>query len=124
MGQVTLRVGGFSHPVSCEDGQESHLVALGAEVDRRIASIRQMGGGQFPEARLMLLAALLLADELHDIKTGKLPLPGVSPPSLPAAAEDAQLAERIATLAEKVEAIARALAAAAAPGGAEGRAGG
>jgi|YNPMSStandDraft_1061717.scaffolds.fasta_scaffold17012_4 cell division protein ZapA len=123
MGQVTLRVGGFSHPVSCEDGQESHLVALGAEVDRRIASIRQMGGGQFPEARLMLLAALLLADELHDIKTGKLPLPGVSPPP-PAAAEDAQLAERIATLAEKVEAIARALAAAAAPGGAEGRAGG
>lgn len=122
MGQVTLRVGGFSHPVSCEDGQESHLVALGAEVDRRIASIRQMGGGQFPEARLMLLAALLLADELHDIKTGKLPLPGVSPP--PAAAEDAQLAERIAALAEKVEAIARALAAAAAPGGAEGRAGG
>ena len=50
MGQVTLRVGGFSHPVSCEDGQESHLVGLGAEVDRRIASIRQMGGAQFPAA--------------------------------------------------------------------------
>lgn len=107
MGQVTLRVGGFSHPVSCEDGQESHLVALGAEVDRRIASIRQMGGAQFPEARLMLLAALLLADELHDIKTGKVPLPGAAAP--PPAEPDPRLAERIAKLAEKVEEIAGVL---------------
>ena len=106
MGQVTLRVGGFSHPVSCEDGQESHLVALGAEVDRRIASIRQMGGAQFPEARLMLLAALLLADELHDIKTGKVPLPGAAAPAPAASPEpDPRLAERIARLAEKVEEI-------------------
>ena len=107
MGQVTLRVGGFSHPVSCEDGQESHLVALGAEVDRRIASIRQMGGAQFPEARLMLLAALLLADELHDMKAGV--LPAAPPPAPVPAAPDPRLAERIAKRAEKVEQIAGAL---------------
>jgi cell division protein ZapA len=71
MGQVTVRVGGFSHPVSCEDGQEPHLIALAAEVDRRLDSIRAMGGGGFPEARQILLAALLLADELHDLRTGK-----------------------------------------------------
>ena len=106
MGQVTLRVGGFSHPVSCEDGQESHLVALGAEVDRRIASIRQMGGAQFPEARLMLLAALLLADELHDIRTGKLTVPEARVAAPPPAEPDPRLAERIAKLAEKVEKIA------------------
>lgn len=106
MGQVTLRVGGFSHPVSCEDGQESHLVGLAAEVDRRIASIRQMGGAQFPEARLMLLAALLLADELHDIRTGKVTVPGVAVGPPPPAEPDPRLAERIAKLAEKVEKIA------------------
>jgi cell division protein ZapA len=112
MGQVTLRVGGFSHPVSCEDGQESHLVALGAEVDRRIASIRQMGGAQFPEARLMLLAALLLADELHDIRTGKVAVPGAAaaaPVPAAAAEPDPRLVERIARLAEKVEEIAGGL---------------
>lgn len=103
MGQVTLRVGGFSHPVSCEDGQESHLVGLGAEVDRRIASIRQMGGAQFPEARLMLLAALLLADELHDLRVaGGVPAATPAPPAEP----DPRLAQRIARLAEKVEKIA------------------
>lgn len=109
MGQVTLRVGGFSHPVSCEDGQESHLVALGAEVDRRIASIRQMGGAQFPEARLMLLASLLLADELHDIRTGKVTVPGVvvAPPAAAVAPEpDPRLAERVERLAARLEKIA------------------
>jgi cell division protein ZapA len=111
MGQVTLRVGGFSHPVSCEDGQESHLVGLGSEVDRRIASIRQMGGAQFPEARLMLLAALLLADELHDIRTGKVAVPGAAvAPAQVVAEPDPRVAERIATLAEKLEKIAGELA--------------
>ena len=105
-----MRVGGYSHPVSCEDGQESHLVALGAEVDRRIASIRQMGGAQFPEARLMLLAAPLLADELHDIRAGKVAVPGAVLAPLAPAEPDPRLAERIAKLAEKVEQIAGALA--------------
>jgi cell division protein ZapA len=102
MGQVTLRVGGFSHPVSCEDGQESHLVGLGAEVDRRIASIRQMGGAQLPEARLMLLAALLLADELHDLRmAGGVP---AAAPAEPVVAEpDPRVVERLERLAERVE---------------------
>jgi cell division protein ZapA len=103
MGQVTVRVGGFSHPVSCEDGQEPHLIALAAEVDRRLASIRAMGGGGFPEARQILLAALLLADELHDIKTGKVPLPGA------ATAPDPALAERLGRIAERIETLADSL---------------
>ena len=53
MGQVTVRVGGYSHPVSCEDGQEAHLVALAAEVDRRVSSVRTMGGS-YGEPRLLL----------------------------------------------------------------------
>jgi cell division protein ZapA len=105
MGQVTVRVGGFSHPVSCEDGQEPHLIALATEVDRRLASIRAMGGGGFPEARQILLAALLLADELHDIKAGKVALPGVTE-----AAPDPALAERLARIADKVEALAAGMA--------------
>lgn len=99
MGQVTVRVGGYSHPVSCEDGQEPHLAALAAEVDRRVASVRAMGG-QFGESRLLLLAALLLADELHDLRAGLTP-----PPPAP----DPALAARLARVAERVEGIAAAL---------------
>lgn len=106
MGQVTVRIGGYSHPVSCEDGQEAHLVALAAEVDKRVSSIKAMGG-QFGESRLLLLASLLLADEVHDLKlavaqarSGQAPAP---------AADDPRLAERLARIADRIEGIAQTL---------------
>ena len=104
MGQVTVRVGGYSHSVSCEDGQEPHLVALAGEVDRRVASVRAMGG-QFGENRLLLLTALLLADEVHDLRielsqarTGQ-----------PGATADPAVAERLSRVAERIEGIAATL---------------
>lgn len=106
MGQVTVRVGGYNHPVSCEDGQEAHLVGLASEVDKRVNSIKAMGG-QFGESRLLLLASLLLADEVHDLKVAL----SQSKPGQPvaAAAEDPKLAERIARIAERIEGIAQNL---------------
>ena len=103
MGQVTVRVGGYSHPVSCEDGQEAHLVALAGEVDRRVSSVRAMGG-QFGENRLLLLTALLLADEVHDLRIelsqARSGQPGVADPVL---------AERLSRVAERIEGIAATL---------------
>ncbi len=68
MAQVTIRINGYSYAVSCEDGQEPHLAEMASEIDKRIASIKAIGG-QSGEARLLVLAGLLLADELHDTKT-------------------------------------------------------
>ena len=103
MGQVTVRVGGYSHPVSCEDGQEAHLVALAAEVDRRVSSVRTMGGS-YGEPRLLLLAALLLADEVHDLKVELAQArAGMLPPVPPT---DPVLAQRLARVAERIEGIA------------------
>jgi cell division protein ZapA len=106
MGQVTVRVGGYSHPVSCEDGQERHLAELAAEVDKRVNSIKAMGG-QFGEARLLLLAALLLADEVHDLKLAVEKGHGAAPAAT--AVDDAKLAERILRIAERIEGIAQGL---------------
>ena len=104
MGQVTVRIGGYTHPVSCEDGQEGHLIALAAEVDRRVGSIRAMGG-QFGESRLLLLASLLLADELHDLRVEL----SHARAGQPGAAVDPKLAERLGRIAEKIEGIADGL---------------
>ncbi|MFT8247054.1 cell division protein ZapA [Roseomonas sp. BN140053] len=103
MGQVTVRVGGYSHPVSCEDGQEAHLVSLAAEVDRRVHSVRSMGG-QFGENRLLLLAALLLADEVHDLRI-ELSAARAGQPT----ADNPVLAERLTRVAERIEGIAAGL---------------
>ena len=68
MAQVTIRINGYAYIVGCEDGQESHLEHMAAEIEQRINSIKAIGG-QSGEARLLMLAALLLADELHDTRT-------------------------------------------------------
>jgi cell division protein ZapA len=67
MSQVTIRINGYAYIVGCEDGQEEHLGQMAAEIEQRIVSIKAIGG-QSGEARLMVLAALLLADELHDLR--------------------------------------------------------
>ena len=42
MAQVTVRVGGYSHPVACQDGQERHLTNMAAEVDKRIGTLKDI----------------------------------------------------------------------------------
>jgi cell division protein ZapA len=64
MAQVNLQINGYNYLVGCEDGQEGHLGAMAQLIQRRIDSVKAIG--QHGEARLLLLAALLLADELHD----------------------------------------------------------
>ena len=66
MSNVTLEIGGREFSVSSADGEEEHIVTLGHMID---AKLRAMGGaaGQ-SESRMLLFAALLLADEIHEIK--------------------------------------------------------
>jgi cell division protein ZapA len=67
MAQVTIRINGYAYTVGCEDGQETHLEEMAGDIEQRISSIKAIGG-QSGEARLLMLAALLLADELYDTR--------------------------------------------------------
>ncbi len=65
MGQVNVPVNGRSYAISCEDGQETRIRRLAQYVDAKVAGF--VGSvGQAGEARLLLLAALVIADELSD----------------------------------------------------------
>ena len=66
MAQVTVKINGYVYTVGCEDGQEAHLLSMVEQVERRITSIKALGGPT-GEARLLVLASLLMADELHDL---------------------------------------------------------
>ncbi len=68
MAQVTVKINGYSYTVGCEDGQEGHLLSMAAQVEQRIDSIKALGSSS-GEQRLLVLAALLMADELHDTRT-------------------------------------------------------
>jgi cell division protein ZapA len=97
MAQVTIRINGYAYTVGCEDGQEPHLERMAAEIEQRINSIKAIGG-QSGEARLLMLAALLLADELHDLRGGQ----AVPEP----AKEDAERRAKLRRVAARAEEIA------------------
>lgn len=65
MGQVAVTVNGRPFKIACDDGQEPRIRRLAQHVDQRIAEfVRSVG--QAGEARLLLLAAIAIADELSD----------------------------------------------------------
>jgi cell division protein ZapA len=67
MAQVTIEVNGRPYQVGCEDGQEQHLRDLAAEIDKQVRSVAQEVG-QLGDTRLLLMAALLMADEISESK--------------------------------------------------------
>lgn len=109
MAQVTVKINGFSYNVGCENGQEPHLMTMASEVDSRIDSIKKLGGNM-SESRLLVLASLLLADELHDLKT-ELEAARAAPASAAARAPRpakpaGEVNRRMSKLAERAEQIA------------------
>ena len=65
MGQVVVTVNGRAFPLSCADGEEPRIRRLAQYVDAKITEFVKTHG-QIGEARLILLAALVIADELSD----------------------------------------------------------
>ncbi|MCQ8279048.1 cell division protein ZapA [Acetobacteraceae bacterium KSS8] len=110
MAQVVVKINGYAYAVGCEDGQEQHLQSMASQVERRIERIKAIGG-QSGEARLLALAALLMADELHDLAAERLPS-GTTDALAEGELARAQNLERerlVNRLAERAEAIAMAL---------------
>lgn len=108
MAQVTVKINGYSYTVGCENGQEPHLGAMALEVENRIDSIKALGG-QSGEARLLVLAALLMADELHDLRIEADALRNVPVRDKTGDKTGPETARRIARLAARAEAIAAEL---------------
>lgn len=114
MTNVNLTIGGRTFAVSASDGQETQIEMLGRMIDERV---RKLGLAGQTETRMLLFAALVLADELHEAHAGGTP-PAPPPPPAPAAPEvvspepaeiPPELLERVANLAERVEKLAATL---------------
>ena len=65
MSDVTLQLNGRSYQISCQDGQENHLQQLAKYVDSRLQEVVSTVG-QVGQDRLLVMAILLIADELSD----------------------------------------------------------
>ena len=107
MAQVTVKINGYVYTLGCEDGQEAHLLSMVEQVERRITSIKALGGPN-GEARLLVLASLLMADELHDL-SARLEAEPPAAPQHAAPPPDPEAADRLRRLADRAEEIASGL---------------
>jgi cell division protein ZapA len=109
MGQISLTVNGRPFAVTCDDGQEARIRRLGQYVDAKVAEF--VGSlGQIGEARLLLLAALVIADELADANEAlRLEQSGARAVEAEATAAAGAAASGIRNLAQRVETIAARL---------------
>ncbi|HKD46570.1 MAG TPA: cell division protein ZapA [Rhizomicrobium sp.] len=61
---VNVMVNGRTYTIACDEGEEDHLRELAATVDAKAREVLS-SVGQVGDARLLLMAAILIADEHH-----------------------------------------------------------
>ncbi|HZU90274.1 MAG TPA: cell division protein ZapA [Stellaceae bacterium] len=102
MAEIAVTVNGRSFALSCEDGQESRTRRLAQYIDAKVRDfVKSLG--QVGEMRLLLLAALVIVDELAEANQA------LEEERRRAQAEAETAAARIADLAARLEAIAARL---------------
>jgi cell division protein ZapA len=116
MSQVNVTINGRQFRMACEDGQEDHLMKLARQLDARIEGLRAKFG-EIGDARLTVMAALTIADELAEMggRIKQLEQEAAAAHDASAAADDrdnaarAAVASTLAAAAERVESITKKL---------------
>lgn len=110
MPKVDISINGRLYPVACDPGQETRIRELAGVLDARVRQL--VGGlpmGAVGETHVLVLAGLMLADELDEARSATLAADpstpradGIDEPELLVAAVD-QLAQRIASIADRLD---------------------
>ena len=116
MAQVSVTINGRVYRMACDDGQEDYLARLARELDARIGKLRD-SFGEIGDTRLTVMAALMVADELSEmrrrIKSSEQEIEGLKE-TRAAVGERAEATERavagaIEDAAERIEQLAHSL---------------
>ncbi len=65
MGQVVINVNSRSFTMECADGEEDHLQELAKLLDTQVKEIKA-GVGEVGDIRLLVMAGLIIADQLSE----------------------------------------------------------
>ncbi len=93
MGQVSITLNGRTYRLRCGDGEESRLLELSAHLRDKIERLTS-DFGQVGDDRLMIMAALLITDELFEARA-RLSELQTTDPSLYAPLDDAPPAPKV-----------------------------
>ena len=103
MATIDIEVAGRRYNVACRDGEEAHLRSVAALVDQRARDAAE-ALGSLTESRQLLFAALLMADDIKEMRAGAGIAEPAPPPPDPAVAQVLErLAARMESLADSLE---------------------
>ena len=109
MAEVSVTLNGRSYRLECGDGEEEHLLALSELVGKRLNALQKQFG-QVGDDRLLLMTALMIADDLseaqkklEDVKSEQASLEDLKK------MEESQVADQISAAAERIEVLSAAL---------------
>ena len=116
MSKVTVTLNGREFTIGCEDGQEAYLKSLAAYLDDKVSGISGQVG-QIGDLRLLLMASLVVVDELKEAERRSESLDAhlakmreeARGGDLARSGERVQLASAIADAAERLEQLAASL---------------
>jgi cell division protein ZapA len=116
MPQVMVTIAGKTYRMACAEGEESHLEGLAAFYDGKIQEMRS-SFGEIGDMRLHVMAAITLADEMHEMKRRMAGLEAelaemrrfASKGDERTQAIEARLADSVQKAAERIEQLARSL---------------
>lgn len=67
MGQVSVTLNGRTYRLECGEGEETHLIALAEYLSSHVDTMKRKFG-QVGDDRLILMASLLVTDELWELR--------------------------------------------------------
>jgi cell division protein ZapA len=100
MASVSVEIASRTYAIACREGEQEHYRTIAAIVDEK-AQNAAAALGNLTEARQLLFASLLLADELREKRKGD--------GAAPAVAEDPGIADALERLAGRIERLADSL---------------
>ena len=104
---VTIRVNGQPYQLGCDPGQEAEIEALGKMVDETVSSLSS-SVGKIGESRLLVMAAILLAEQAKTAGATSAPTKAQMPQSDEDAISDEQIG-RLENIAKQLSALAATL---------------
>ncbi len=109
MAEVAITLNGRTYRLECGDGEEAHLLALSELVGKRLNGFQKQFG-QVGDDRLLLMTALMIADDLDEVqkKLANIAAEQASAEDLKKT-EESQVADQISAAAERIEVLSAAL---------------
>ena len=104
---VTIRINGQPYQLGCDTGQEVEIEAYGKTVDEMVSSLVAQVG-QIGDAKLLMMAAILLAEKAAGNAGATSPAPAEQPLDPEKMVDDAQI-EKLEKLAVSISELAASL---------------